>query len=82
MGLHHHRRRRQLTPETWSSGSSIRHDYTKDGSSDMADWYDFGDGSDGMHTFAPASDGTFQTPKGAWASSLSTYQSNTYGNLL
>ncbi|WP_327130797.1 FG-GAP-like repeat-containing protein [Streptomyces sp. NBC_01343] len=57
----------------WSSGSSIRHDYTKDGRSDMADWYDFGDGSDGMHTFAPTSDGTFQTPKGAWAIAAGNY---------
>ncbi|MFI1153197.1 bulb-type lectin domain-containing protein [Streptomyces sp. NPDC020817] len=57
----------------WSSGSSIRRDYTKDGRSDMADRYDFGDGSDGTHTFAPTSDGTFQTPKGAWAIAAGNY---------
>ncbi|WP_406422293.1 FG-GAP-like repeat-containing protein [Streptomyces sp. NBC_00873] len=50
----------------WSSGTAIRHDYNSDGRSDMADWYDYADGHDAIHTFATNSDGTFQAPKTAW----------------
>ncbi|MET9888120.1 FG-GAP-like repeat-containing protein [Streptomyces sp. NPDC006430] len=57
----------------WSSGSGIRHDYNGDGRSDMADWYDFGDGSDGMHSFATNSDGSFQTPKSAYLANAGNF---------
>ncbi|MFI0941852.1 FG-GAP-like repeat-containing protein [Streptomyces sp. NPDC021020] len=38
----------------WSSGSAARHDYNGDGLSDVADWYDYADGHDAVHTFASA----------------------------
>ncbi|MEH0582990.1 FG-GAP-like repeat-containing protein [Streptomyces sp. B21-106] len=57
----------------WSSGSSIRHDYNADGRSDMADWYDYADGHDAIHTFATNSDGTFQAPKTAWTVAPDNY---------
>lgn len=50
----------------WSSGTAIRHDYNADGRSDMADWYDYADGSDALHSFLTNSDGTFQTPRTVW----------------
>ncbi|UYQ61749.1 FG-GAP-like repeat-containing protein [Streptomyces peucetius] len=51
----------------WSSGTAIRHDYDADGRSDMADWYDYGDGSDKLHTFATETDGGFKAPIHAWS---------------
>ncbi|MFF5447191.1 FG-GAP-like repeat-containing protein [Streptomyces sp. NPDC012888] len=51
----------------WSSGTTARHDYNADGRSDMANWYDYGDGHDAIHTFATNSDGTFQPPRTGWS---------------
>jgi hypothetical protein len=50
----------------WSSGTAIRHDYNRDGRSDIAAWYDYGDGSDRIHSFTTNSDGSFNTPTPAW----------------
>ncbi|MET8102634.1 FG-GAP-like repeat-containing protein [Streptomyces sp. NPDC005236] len=50
----------------WAAGTVVRHDYTGDGRSDMADWYDYGDGHDSLHTFLTNPEGTFQAPKTAW----------------
>ncbi|WHM38306.1 FG-GAP-like repeat-containing protein [Streptomyces sp. BPTC-684] len=58
----------------WSSGTALQHDYDGDGRDDLADWYDFGDGHDGMHTFLSSSDGTltasplasYSSPAGNW----------------
>ncbi|MGW0390190.1 FG-GAP-like repeat-containing protein [Streptomyces sp. NPDC003042] len=57
----------------WSSGSSLRHDYNADGRSDMADWYDYADGHDSLHTFTTNSDGTFQPPKTGWTIAPENY---------
>ncbi|MFI9583740.1 FG-GAP-like repeat-containing protein [Streptomyces sp. NPDC052236] len=47
----------------WSSNSAPRHDYNGDGRSDMADWYDFGDGKDGLHTYIAGAEGTLASPR-------------------
>ncbi|MEV7419037.1 FG-GAP-like repeat-containing protein [Streptomyces sp. NPDC089919] len=57
----------------WSSGSSLRHDYTGDGRSDMADWYDYGDGHDSIHLWQTGSDGLFQTPRAGWSVPAGNY---------
>ncbi|MFD5426737.1 FG-GAP-like repeat-containing protein [Streptomyces sp. NPDC127084] len=57
----------------WSSGSSIRHDYNADGRSDMASWYDYGDGHDTIHNFTANSDASFQVPKTAWTAAAGNY---------
>ncbi|MCX4990968.1 MULTISPECIES: FG-GAP-like repeat-containing protein [unclassified Streptomyces] len=57
----------------WSSGSSLRHDYNADGRSDMADWYDYADGHDSVHSFATNSDGTFASPKTGWTVGADNY---------
>ncbi|MFE0642764.1 FG-GAP-like repeat-containing protein [Streptomyces sp. NPDC058877] len=57
----------------WSSGTAVRHDYNNDGRSDMADWYDYGDGSDKLHTFTTNSDGTFKAPIHAWETAAGNY---------
>ncbi|CAM5386225.1 hypothetical protein STENM223S_07389 [Streptomyces tendae] len=57
----------------WSSGTAIRHDYNEDGRSDMASWYDYSDGHDEIHTFAPNSDGSFQAPVHAWTTKSGNY---------
>ncbi|MFE9571045.1 FG-GAP-like repeat-containing protein [Streptomyces sp. NPDC006692] len=46
----------------WSSGTTIRHDYNGDGRSDVADWYNYADGHDALHTLLTNSDGTFKAP--------------------
>ncbi|RCH65467.1 hypothetical protein DT019_27085 [Streptomyces sp. SDr-06] len=46
----------------WSSGTTIRHDYNGDGRSDVADWYNYADGHDAIHTLLTNSDGTFKAP--------------------
>ncbi|MFJ5933320.1 FG-GAP-like repeat-containing protein [Streptomyces sp. NPDC093071] len=51
----------------WSSGTAVRHDYNRDGRSDMAAWYDYYDGHDSVHVFAPASNGKFEaSPRIGW----------------
>ncbi|MFF6774681.1 FG-GAP-like repeat-containing protein [Streptomyces sp. NPDC012637] len=57
----------------WSSGSGTRHDYSADGRGDMANWYDYADGSDAVHTFTANSDGTFQAPRSAWSVAAGNY---------
>ncbi|MEE1756426.1 FG-GAP-like repeat-containing protein [Streptomyces sp. SP18CS02] len=57
----------------WSSGTQIRHDYNRDGRSDIGVWYDHADGSDATWSFLTNTDGTFnrptrsfQAPSGGW----------------
>ncbi|MFE7214602.1 FG-GAP-like repeat-containing protein [Streptomyces sp. NPDC057611] len=57
----------------WSSGTVVRHDYTNDGRSDMADWYDYADGSDELHVFPALSDGAFNAPIHAWHTDAGNY---------
>ncbi|GAA3043729.1 hypothetical protein GCM10017562_75530 [Streptomyces roseofulvus] len=57
----------------WSSGTSARHDYNRDGRSDIADWYDYGDGHDELHTFTTDSAGAFKPPIHAWSSPAGNY---------
>ncbi|GHF87402.1 FG-GAP-like repeat-containing protein [Streptomyces filamentosus] len=57
----------------WSSGTSARHDYNRDSRSDIADWYDYGDGHDELHTFSTNSDGSFQAPVHAWTTPAGNY---------
>ncbi|MGW8990049.1 FG-GAP-like repeat-containing protein [Streptomyces zhihengii] len=57
----------------WSSGTAIRHDYNRDGRSDIAAWYDYGDGSDRLHSFTTNSDGTFTAPTSAWSAGAGHY---------
>ncbi|WP_411101036.1 FG-GAP-like repeat-containing protein [Streptomyces sp. x-45] len=57
----------------WSSGTAIRHDYTNDGRSDMADWYDYADGHDELHVFPALSNGAFNAPVHAWKTDAGNY---------
>ncbi|MFE9094978.1 FG-GAP-like repeat-containing protein [Streptomyces sp. NPDC007264] len=57
----------------WSSGTAIRHDYTNDGRSDMADWYDYADGHDELHVFPALSNGAFDAPNHAWQTAAGNY---------
>ncbi|MEU1439351.1 FG-GAP-like repeat-containing protein [Streptomyces sp. NPDC005786] len=57
----------------WSSGTSVRHDYNRDGRSDIADWYDYGDGHDEIHVFAPTSTGEFTAPIHGWTTAAGNY---------
>ncbi|MFF4168787.1 FG-GAP-like repeat-containing protein [Streptomyces sp. NPDC001744] len=45
-----------------------RHDYNGDGRSDMAAWYDYAGGDDGMRAFLAGADGGFAAPNRAWQS--------------
>ncbi|WP_328657083.1 FG-GAP-like repeat-containing protein [Streptomyces sp. NBC_00334] len=51
----------------WAAGTEIRHDYNGDGRSDLAEWYDYGDGHDEIHTFSAKADGGFNAPAHAWS---------------
>ncbi|MGP9018929.1 FG-GAP-like repeat-containing protein [Streptomyces sp. BR1] len=70
----------------WSSGTALQHDYDGDGRDDLADWYDFGDGHDGMHTFLSSSDGTltapplasYTSPTGNWNASNMKFATGDY----
>ncbi|WP_261992340.1 hypothetical protein [Streptomyces sp. MS191] len=44
------------------AGADVRHDYNGDGRSDMAAWYDYGDGHDAVRTFFAGSNGAFGAP--------------------
>jgi hypothetical protein len=57
----------------WSSGTATRHDYTNDGRSDMADWYDYADGHDELHVFPALSNGAFDAPVHAWQTEAGNY---------
>ncbi|MEU8698387.1 FG-GAP-like repeat-containing protein [Streptomyces sp. NPDC048680] len=57
----------------WSSGTAVRHDYNNDGRSDLADWYDYADGHDEIHTFAAQSDGTFTDFERGWSAADGNY---------
>ncbi|WP_051820905.1 FG-GAP-like repeat-containing protein [Streptomyces flavochromogenes] len=61
------------TQSLWSSGTAVRHDYNRDGRSDMANWYDYGDGHDEIHAFTTNSDGTFKAPQHAWSAAAGNY---------
>ncbi|MEU9592519.1 FG-GAP-like repeat-containing protein [Streptomyces sp. NPDC048193] len=57
----------------WAAGTEVRHDYDGDGRSDLAEWYDYGDGSDEIHTFAAKADGGFAAPTHAWNTPAGNY---------
>ncbi|MFF0429841.1 FG-GAP-like repeat-containing protein [Streptomyces sp. NPDC004520] len=57
----------------WSSGTAVRHDYNGDGRSDIANWYDYGDGHDEIHSFATNTDGSFKAPLHAWSTPAGNY---------
>ncbi|MFJ4870338.1 FG-GAP-like repeat-containing protein [Streptomyces sp. NPDC088757] len=57
----------------WSSGTAVRHDYNRDGRSDIANWYDYGDGHDELHTFTTNSDGSFKAPLHSWTTPAGNY---------
>ncbi|MEU7109153.1 FG-GAP-like repeat-containing protein [Streptomyces sp. NPDC046215] len=58
----------------WSSGTVTRHDYNGDGRSDVANWYDFADGRDGMNTFSATSDGSFKEPLSSFSSPAGNWE--------
>ncbi len=51
-----------------TAGKAPRHDYDGDGRSDMAVWYDYSEGNDGMRAFLAGPDGGFAAPNRAWES--------------
>ncbi|WP_327174376.1 FG-GAP-like repeat-containing protein [Streptomyces sp. NBC_01335] len=55
------------------AGRGPRHDYNRDGRSDMVSWYDYSDGSDAMHTFAAGPDGGLSAPLKAWETTEGNY---------
>ncbi|MFE6975591.1 FG-GAP-like repeat-containing protein [Streptomyces sp. NPDC057682] len=57
----------------WSSGTSVRHDYNRDGRSDIAEWYDYGDGHDEIHAFTALSNGGFSAPIHGWKTAKDNY---------
>ncbi|MEU0741180.1 FG-GAP-like repeat-containing protein [Streptomyces sp. NPDC006134] len=57
----------------WAAGTVVRHDYNGDGRSDMAAWYDYSDGHDGLHTLKAATDGTIQQPFGSYSSAVGSW---------
>ncbi|WP_432156389.1 FG-GAP-like repeat-containing protein [Streptomyces sp. bgisy153] len=57
----------------WSSNSAPRHDYNGDGRSDMADWYDYADGSDKIHAFLATDNGGFDSPVHGWYTAPGNY---------
>ncbi|RSN51980.1 esterase [Streptomyces sp. WAC 04229] len=57
----------------WAAGTEVRHDYDGDGRSDMAEWYDYSDGSDELHTFRAKADGGFNSPDHAWNTVAGNY---------
>ncbi|MFE0346844.1 FG-GAP-like repeat-containing protein [Streptomyces griseoluteus] len=60
----------------WTSGTAVRHDYSGDGRSDMADWYDYADGTDELHIFPALSDGSFTSPVHAWKTAAGNYSAD------
>ncbi|MFE1070613.1 FG-GAP-like repeat-containing protein [Streptomyces sp. NPDC058783] len=57
----------------WAAGTTIRHDYNGDGRSDLADWYDYGDGHDEIHAFPAKADGGFDNPVHGWETAAGNY---------
>ena len=57
----------------WAAGTEVRNDYNGDGRSDAADWYDYADGHDTMHTFKANSDGTFSAPASSYTAPAGTW---------
>ncbi|MEU5087740.1 FG-GAP-like repeat-containing protein [Streptomyces sp. NPDC021356] len=57
----------------WAAGTTVRHDYNGDGRSDMADWYDYADGHDTVHTFPAKADGGFDSPAEGWSTAAGNY---------
>ncbi|MEU1625335.1 FG-GAP-like repeat-containing protein [Streptomyces sp. NPDC020096] len=66
------------TSTNWGSWDRIHlyaGHFTGDGRDDVAVWYDYADGHDGIHTFVSASkgDGTFNTPYQSWNIAAGNY---------
>ncbi|MGZ3115464.1 FG-GAP-like repeat-containing protein [Streptomyces sp. H62] len=62
-----------LNESQWGAGTTVRHDYDGDGRSDLADWYDYGDGHDEIHAFPATSDGGFDSPVHGWVTAAGNY---------
>ncbi|MFI7388467.1 FG-GAP-like repeat-containing protein [Streptomyces sp. NPDC049813] len=50
-----------------------RHDYNRDGRSDMVSWYDYSEGQDALHTFAAGPDGSLSAPITGWDAAEGNY---------
>ncbi|MEV8225316.1 FG-GAP-like repeat-containing protein [Streptomyces sp. NPDC079167] len=59
-----------------AGGGSARHDYNGDGRSDMAAWYDYGDGHDALRTFLAGADGGFAAPGVGWETGAGTFSAD------
>ncbi|MFH8236223.1 FG-GAP-like repeat-containing protein [Streptomyces sp. G6] len=57
----------------WAAGTVVRHDYNGDGRSDLANWYDYGDGHDEIHAFLAKADGGFDSPVHGWETAAGNY---------
>ncbi|GAA4012639.1 FG-GAP-like repeat-containing protein [Streptomyces marokkonensis] len=57
----------------WAAGTVVRHDYNGDGRSDLAAWYDYGDGHDSLQTLTAAADGTLEQPFQSYASAVGSW---------
>lgn len=57
----------------WATGTVVRHDYDGDGRSDLADWYDYGDGHDEIHAFLADANGGFGSPVHGWETAAGNY---------
>ncbi|GGY85555.1 FG-GAP-like repeat-containing protein [Streptomyces nitrosporeus] len=60
--------------DTAVAGSAPRHDHNGDGRSDMAAWYDYGDGHDALRTFVSKADGGFSAPLVGWESGVGDFR--------
>ncbi|MFL9684392.1 FG-GAP-like repeat-containing protein [Streptomyces sp. KL110A] len=56
-----------------SAGTGARHDYNRDGRSDLAAWYDYADGHDAVRTFLAGSNGAFAAPGVGWETPAGNY---------
>ncbi|MEV6262661.1 FG-GAP-like repeat-containing protein [Streptomyces sp. NPDC051784] len=56
-----------------AAAGSARHDFNGDGRSDLVDWYDYGDGSDALHTFTAGPDGSLSAPVKGWEAADGNY---------
>ncbi|GGS21239.1 FG-GAP-like repeat-containing protein [Streptomyces griseoviridis] len=57
----------------WSAGTVVRHDYDGDGRSDLAAWYDHGDGHDSLQTLLAGADGTLGQPFPSYSSAVGSW---------
>ncbi|MFC8424456.1 FG-GAP-like repeat-containing protein [Streptomyces sp. NPDC057236] len=61
---------------TAADARTVRHDYNGDGRSDIAAWYDYGDGHDAMRTFLAGTDGGFPAPGVGWETGAGNFRAD------